>query len=156
MGAILGELLLHKPLFSADEESRVLTLIIDELGPPRDDGLMFMQTLPLWKEFTRIMHPTGSVPGKTESAILHACSRNSWDLVSKMLSYCPSQRVSAGAALEHPFFSESPSACDPQDIRLPASGEFCHGLGMREKRERDKQNNDNVHGPELPKKARAN
>jgi len=156
MGAILGELLLQKPLFSADEESRVLSMIIDEIGFPQDEGLMYMKTLPLWKQFTRVTHPpaVATGPGKTESAILHACSRNSWDIVSKLLSYAPSERLGAGLALEHAFFSENPSACEPGEIRLPMGGEFCHGLGMKEKRERERQTGDN--GQEGIKKSRVN
>ena len=141
MGCILGELLLQKPLFSADEELRVLHMIMDELGPPQDSGLEYMRHLPLWKAFSRDMPPPSTGAGglcKLESTVLHSCSRNSWDLIAKMLSFDPKTRIGAAAALDHPFFTESPVACAPIDIRLPMAGEFCHGLSMKEKRERER------------------
>ena len=141
MGTILGELLLQKPLFSADEELRVLHMIMDELGPPRDSGLEFLRSLPLWKTFARDMSMPSMAAGgmsKLETSVLHSCSRNSWDLLSKMISFDPKCRLSAAAALEHPFFTDLPIACAPGEMRLPVAGEFCHGLSMKEKRERDK------------------
>jgi len=120
----------------------VLHMIMDELGPPQDEGLEYIRTLPLWKAFAaRDMAPPSTTAGgisKLESAILHSCSRSSWDLLTRMLSYDPKSRISAAAALGHPFFSDSPAACAPIDIRLPVSGEFCHGLSMKEKRERER------------------
>lgn len=141
MGTILGELLLQRPLFSADEELRVLHMIMDEIGPPQESGLEYLSSLPHWKPFMRDMVPAATPAGgitKLESAVLHSCSRNSWDLLAKLLSFDPKKRLSAAVALEHPFFTENPAACAPVDIRLPMAGEFCHGLGMKEKRERDK------------------
>jgi hypothetical protein len=53
-----------------------------------------------------------------------------------MLDFSPGDRISAADALDHEFFSEIPLPCLPSEIRLPAN-EFCHGMGMKQKRDRD-------------------
>ena len=141
MGAIIGELLLMKPLFSHDKEIQVLSLIVDELGPPSSQILPYYESLPYWKECSSIVinRSNNSLPPfKAECAISHSGSKNSWNLVSQMLHYDPQWRLSANAAMEHSFFTETPEMCDPSEIRVPKNGIFCHGLGMKEKRERDK------------------
>ena len=141
MGAILAELLLLKPLFSHDKEVQVLALIVDELGPPTSPPVLsYFHSLPYWKDCAGIITSSSAVaPFKTETALLHATSKQAWDLVSQMLHYDPQWRISAAAAIEHPFFTEAPPACEPSEIRVPKEGGvFCHGLSMKEKRERDK------------------
>ena len=136
VGAILGELILQRPVFSADKEMGVFGAIIDELGSPSHSE--FFKSLPLWKDFLSAMPNIGipsSPPCRTETSLSHTCSRNSWDLVSAMLSYLPASRISAAAAMDHEFFSEIPLPCSPNEIRLPPN-EFCHGMAMKQKRER--------------------
>lgn len=140
VGAILCELILQRPIFSAEKEMGVFGAIVDELGSPISTkaDAAFFKTLPLWKDvlsaLPSISSPSAS-PCRTETSLTHTCSRNSWDLVSQMLSYVPSDRISAAAAEEHEFFSEIPLPCLPSEIRLPHN-EFCHGMGMKQKRDR--------------------
>ena len=140
MGAILAELLLQRPLFSADKEMGVFQMILDELGSPvGTKAETEFSNLPLWTEFTALRPPVSPpiTNCKTEIALTHSCSRNSWLLVSQMLTFNIQGRISAAAAMEHPLFAETPLACTPAEIRLP-QGEFCHGMGMKQKRDRER------------------
>ena len=132
-GAILAELLLQRPLFGADKEIGVFSLIVSELGSPiGTPAEVLFKTLPYWREFS------SSLPNKhprLQSALTDTVSRAAWDLVSQMLSYVPDRRISAAAAMEHEFFNEAPLACYPNEIRLPRD-DFCHGMSMKQKRDR--------------------
>lgn len=136
MGAIIAELLLLRPLFSHDKEVQVLGLIGEELGPIPASVTKYYEALPYWSPGMLRSHALP--PYKAESALAHAGSKNAWNLVSQMLNYDPQWRLSAAAALEHAFFSETPGMCEPHEIRVPKGNVFCHGLAMKEKRERDK------------------
>ena len=136
-GALIAELLLQRPLFGADKELGVFGLIIEELGTPvgtRAESVL--KPLPFWRDFL------SAIPGmssqkecKAESALVQSVSRNAWDLVGRMLTYDPAQRISAAAAIEHEFFRESPEPCSPAGIRVPQD-DFCHGMSMKQKRDR--------------------
>lgn len=67
------------------------------------------------------------------------------DLLSRMLTYNPAKRITAAAALEHPYFDETPRAQDPawmptfpsgnEGRRKPRDGEDDSGEALRVKRE---------------------
>jgi serine/threonine protein kinase len=46
------------------------------------------------------------------------------DLLGKMLTLNPVNRITAAEALEHPFFVTDPLACDPSEIPLPNEKEI--------------------------------
>ena len=142
MGGIIAELLLQRPLFSADRETGVFSLILEEIGKPGLKAVDQMRTLPYWPEYSQILSASKStLPGATcrlETTMKTQCSRNTWDLVSQMLTF--DERISAAAAIEHALFNEEPLACEPGEIRLPLNNEFCHGMGMKQKRDRDRDN----------------
>jgi serine/threonine protein kinase len=136
-GAIIAELLLQRPLFSAEKEIGVFGMIVEELGTPvGTPAEQVLNPLPYWKDFL------GAIPAmsnqrkcKAQEALVHAVSKNAWDLVGQMLTYDPEIRISAAAAVEHEFFLESPEPCLPNEIRVPQD-DFCHGMSMKQKRER--------------------
>lgn len=43
------------------------------------------------------------------------------DILLKMLELNPMKRITAAAALDHPYFAEAPVACDPAELPIPAS-----------------------------------
>lgn len=136
MGAIIGELLLQRPLFSADKEVGVFAHIIEEIGRPTVSEAEPLKSLHYWTEFSQIvasMQSSGSGGSKLESAIAHQFSRNAWDLLRQLLTF--GERIGAAEAIEHPFFSETPLPCASNEIRTPRNNEFCHGMGMKQKRE---------------------
>ena len=100
IGCIFAEMINQQPLFPGDSEIDELFRIFRELGTPTEDmwpGVSqlpdFMTTFPQWqrKEWTAIcsnLDPVGI------------------DLLSQMLVYEPSKRISARAAISHPFFAD--------------------------------------------------
>jgi hypothetical protein len=78
---------------------------------------------------------------KIDATLCQHVSNSSWDLIGQMLKYSPGARISAAAAIEHEFFSEAPEACHPSAIRVPQD-DFCHGMSMKQKRERSEKDID--------------
>ncbi|GAM22109.1 hypothetical protein SAMD00019534_052840 [Acytostelium subglobosum LB1] len=101
VGCIFGEMLNKKPLFSGDCEIDQIYRIFRVLGTPNESiwpGVtelpdFHVNTFPIW---------TGQPLAKfVPNAEPHAI-----DLLNKMLQYEPSRRISAKAALNHPYFSD--------------------------------------------------
>jgi len=98
-GCIFAEMLAKRPLFPGDSEIDELFRIFRTLGTPTEDiwrGCTslpdFKQNFPKWtKQDLKKM-----IPGVDPLAI---------DLLERMLVYEPSQRISAKAALQHPYFN---------------------------------------------------
>jgi len=100
-GAIFAEMLSHQPLFPGDSEIDELYRIFRIMGTPTEDVWPGVKNLPYWKDifphWTKQEWRT-TFPTITDPNIL--------DLLDKMLVYDPAQRISAKAALEHPYFAE--------------------------------------------------
>jgi cyclin-dependent kinase 12/13 len=136
-GAIIGELLLQRPLFGAEKEIGVFSMIVEELGTPvGTKAELGFRPLPYWKDFLAAIPAMNSQRYcKTEAALTQTISRNAWELVRRMLMYEPHERIPAAHALEHEFFFEQPEPCRPEEIRVPQD-DFCHGMSMKQKRDR--------------------
>jgi len=100
-GCIFAELLAKKPLFPGDSEIDQLFKIFRQMGTPTEDiwhGCTslpdYKPSFPKWKK-----QELGKVFENSHSA--------SVDLLEKMLTYEPAQRISAREALNHPYFSVS-------------------------------------------------
>jgi len=100
-GCIFAELLAKKPLFPGDSEIDQLFKIFRQMGTPTEDiwhGCTslpdYKPSFPKWKK-----QELGKVFENAHSA--------SVDLLEKMLTYEPAQRISAREALNHPYFSVS-------------------------------------------------
>jgi cyclin-dependent kinase 12/13 len=144
MGAILAELLLQRPLFGADKEIGVFGMIVHELGSPvhTHAAVEYLKTLPYWKDFhAAVLGTNNDRFCKIDATLCQHVSNSSWDLIGQMLNYSPGARISAAAAIEHEFFSEAPEACHPSAIRVPQD-DFCHGMSMKQKRERSEKDFD--------------
>jgi len=98
-GCIFAELLLKKPIFPGDSEIDQLFKIFRQMGTPTEEmwhGCTslpdYKPSFPKWKkqEFSKVFENT------------HLAAI---DLLEKMLTYEPTQRISARGALNHPYFS---------------------------------------------------
>ncbi|EEH08614.1 serine/threonine-protein kinase pctaire-3 [Histoplasma capsulatum G186AR] len=93
----------HCPLFDAGElgsELALLQSIFVKLGTPNGESWPSNKTLPDWGKIQFKEYPP-----KPWTEILSGASSNGRDLVSKLVQYESSERLSAAEALEHPYLS---------------------------------------------------
>ena len=100
VGCILAELSNGVPLFPGDSEIDELRRIFQALGTPSEAS---------WPGVTKLRDysPTfPSWPKKATSLVVPSLCPAGVDLFDKMMAYEPGMRISAKAALEHPYFDD--------------------------------------------------
>ncbi|KAK4621509.1 Glycogen synthase kinase 1 [Fulvia fulva] len=98
-GCVMAELMLGQPLFPGESGIDQLVEIIKVLGTPTRDQIRTMNPNYMEHKFPQIKpHPFSKVFRKADP--------NAIDLISKLLEYTPTQRLSAIDAMVHPFFDE--------------------------------------------------
>lgn len=100
MGAIMVEMVTKRPLWPGDSEIDELFRIFRCLGTPDETVWPGVTKLPDFKEtFPRwqARSPAKWAPGLDEAGT---------DLLMRMLAYDPVHRISAKAALNHPWFDD--------------------------------------------------
>lgn len=103
IGCIFGELFYKKPIFSGDSEINQLFQIFKTCGSPDENTLPGYKTFPHYNEdFPYFSQPIG-LAGLLKNTSIDS---DGLDLLSKMLAYNPSKRISCKEALKHSFFSE--------------------------------------------------
>ncbi|KIY98943.1 cell division cycle 2-like protein, partial [Monoraphidium neglectum] len=119
VGCVVGELLKHEPLFPAQSERECLDMQCRLLGAPSE----------------RIWPGMFDLPGATEARLppqpynnlrraFPAIGDSGLSLLNGLLTYDPTRRLSARAALQHPYFSEKPYPKRAQDMpTFPSSHE---------------------------------
>jgi cell division cycle 2-like len=126
-GCIFAEFLTKQPLFQTRSEAETIQHIFRLLGTPTDAAWPGWRDLPLAKELRAHERNHPPVPlrkalklsstsfGGGGSAFV---SDTGLDLLARMLTCDPEQRITAAEALAHPWFEESPPPADPR--LLPA------------------------------------
>lgn len=119
--------MLGQPLFPGESGIDQLVEIIKVLGTPTRDQIRTMNPNYMEHKFPQIKpHPFSKVCSDTEQLlnpishygqVFRKADPNAIDLISKLLEYTPTQRLSAIDAMVHPFFDE---LRDPS-TRLPDS-----------------------------------
>lgn len=111
-GCIMAEMKLKKPLFKGDSDIDQLHKIFEVLGPPNPDN---------FPDYDKLISYCGNIP-KTEPVpleeILGSDDLSFVDLISKMLIYDPSKRITAEKALLHPYFDNMPQKT--KEVCLPS------------------------------------
>src|SRR5437016_6013429 len=114
----MAELMLGQPLFPGESGIDQLVEIIKVLGTPTRDQIRTMNPNYMEHKFPQIKpHPFSKVcddncskeHGQRTSDIckvFRKADNNAIDLISKLLEYTPTQRLSAIEAMVHPFFNE--------------------------------------------------
>ncbi|KAK2739024.1 regulator of ime2 [Myotisia sp. PD_48] len=109
-GCVMAELMLGQPLFPGESGIDQLVEIIKVLGTPTREQIRTMNPNYMEHKFPQIKpHPFNKVFRKASPEAI--------DLITALLEYTPTQRLSAVEALCHPFFDE---LRDPE-TRLPDS-----------------------------------
>eukprot|EP00118_Oscarella_pearsei_P025959 m.309114 g.309114 ORF g.309114 m.309114 type:complete len:302 (+) comp45526_c0_seq1:161-1066(+) len=107
VGCIMAEMVTKRPLFHGDSEIDQLFRIFRTLGTPTETVWPGVTSLPDYKPTFPRWEPqqlAKVVPGLDNLGI---------DLLQKMLIYNPAKRISAKAALSHPYFDSLNKAALP-------------------------------------------
>jgi len=127
VGCIFAEFLTREPLFPARGESEAISLIFSLLGTPSAKHWEGWKSLPNVAALRAAErnHPPKSLRGALKLGGVGTAhiggaqlSDAGLSLLMALLEVNPEKRISAEAALEHPWFSEYPPPCDPR--LLPA------------------------------------
>ncbi|KAL4457820.1 hypothetical protein ABPG75_012685 [Micractinium tetrahymenae] len=102
-GCIFAELLLRRPWFVGDSDVEVLTKIFMALGTPTDESWGGLRAMPAFMEF----QPTPA-PGLRKIFPASIASDDALDLLSRMMSFDASRRITAADALQHRYFRTDP------------------------------------------------
>jgi serine/threonine protein kinase len=100
IGCIFAEIVTGQALFPADSEIDQLYKIFQMLGTPNEQVWNGVSALPHYKN----TFPNWSGNRLVNAPGLSALDPLGMDLLSKMLVYEPSKRISAKSALQHPYF----------------------------------------------------
>eukprot|EP00475_Leptophrys_vorax_P013940 TRINITY_DN2029_c0_g1_i1.p1 TRINITY_DN2029_c0_g1~~TRINITY_DN2029_c0_g1_i1.p1 ORF type:complete len:427 (-),score=101.41 TRINITY_DN2029_c0_g1_i1:788-2068(-) len=104
VGCILAELFNRKTLFKGENYVDQLTLIISALGTPSEED-MEMISNPQALEYIKGL-PVAEAISMGKLVPGAKSSEKALDLISKLLVFNPSGRMTALEALQHPFFSK--------------------------------------------------
>lgn len=108
VGCIFAELLLREPLFPGKSEADQLARIYAVLGAPDEAA---------WPGYAALPHARTAPRTPAQRTLRHhmrrTCSPAALDLLDGLLTYDPARRLSARAALMHPYFAEDPPPAHP-------------------------------------------
>ena len=93
----------YRPLVAGTSETDQLDRIFRLLGTPTVGEYPGLAELP---EYSPDQYPPYPPPRGGLASLVPTMDPTGVDLLSKMLQYDPARRITAQAALEHPFFSD--------------------------------------------------
>ncbi|XP_074102100.1 cyclin dependent kinase 11B pitslre isoform X2 [Cotesia typhae] len=125
VGCIFAELIRMEALFPGKSEIDQLQKIFKELGTPSDRIWPGYSKLPVVSKIPFAQsYPVNNLKQRFSLKL----SDNGIELLNKMLTYDPAQRMTAEDTLQHPYFTETPLPIDPAMFPTwPAKSE----LGIR-------------------------
>ncbi|XP_013774341.1 cyclin-dependent kinase 1-like [Limulus polyphemus] len=100
IGCMFAEMANKRPLFHGDSEIDQLFRIFRTMGTPTEE---------VWPGVTQLPDYKPTFPSWKENILPSTCSQmdnNGIDVLLKMLVYDPSKRITAKAALHHPYFDD--------------------------------------------------
>ncbi|WIA21059.1 hypothetical protein OEZ85_005381 [Tetradesmus obliquus] len=114
-GCVLAELLLRRPWFPGVCDMDQLDRIFKVLGVP---------TVQSWPGMADLPHRIDFKPadGQPLQQLFPQASPECLDLLQQLMQFDPRHRISAVAALQHPYFSSSPAPTQVAQLPRPTSG----------------------------------
>ncbi|GFY94280.1 cyclin-dependent kinase C;1 [Actinidia rufa] len=120
LGCIFAELLHGKPIFPGKDEPEQLNKIFELCGAPDESNWPGVSKIPWYNNFK----PTRPMKRRLREVYRHF-DRHALELLERMLTLDPSQRISAKDALDAEYFWTDPLPCDPKSLpKYEASHEF--------------------------------
>eukprot|EP01065_Artemidia_motanka_P050502 TRINITY_DN8659_c0_g1_i2.p1 TRINITY_DN8659_c0_g1~~TRINITY_DN8659_c0_g1_i2.p1 ORF type:complete len:431 (+),score=174.63 TRINITY_DN8659_c0_g1_i2:273-1565(+) len=127
-GCVVAELVTRRALFPGRDYIHQLNLITDLVGVPEPDDVAFATSAEA-RQFVRNMKRK-DVGGALQTK-LAAAKPACFDLITKLLVFNPYKRLSAAAALHHPYIAEHLGELDSAD-EVPPGDEPDWGFDHRE------------------------
>lgn len=109
VGCILIEMITNNYLFAGANEKEQLDLIFQVFGTPSEESWPGISRLPGWGT----VDTSRQYPIRELREIFNFLSPDALDLVSRMMTMDPKQRITSWEALQHPWFWTSPLPCPP-------------------------------------------
>jgi len=104
-GCILGEMVTSKSMFAGANPPDQVNRIFMKLGTPTEENWPGLNNLQLYPEYPKLK-PVQTYPAQELEKVVPGLDAVGYDLLRKLLSYCPSDRPSAVQAMQHPYFAE--------------------------------------------------
>lgn len=102
VGCIMVELIIRQPLFPGKSTLNQLSVIVQRIGSPTESDLRGL-TNPKARRYMESLPHRDTIDW---SRILRGASEQEIDLISRMLSWDPTKRITADEAVEHPYFAK--------------------------------------------------
>ncbi|CAK9314096.1 unnamed protein product [Citrullus colocynthis] len=131
VGCIFAELLHGKPIFPGKDEPEQLNKIFELCGAPDEVNWPGVSKIPWYNNFK----PTRPMKRRLREVFRHF-DRHALELLEKMLTLDPSQRISAKDALDAEYFWTDPLPCDPKSL---PKYESSHEFQTKKKRQQQRQ-----------------
>ncbi|CAE7876225.1 erkA [Symbiodinium microadriaticum] len=126
VGAILGEMFARRPVFPGKNVQHQLKLILEGLGPRKEESSLSWIKKPEIRKFVDSLTP--SVDRKAFCDALGPISPSAMELLDALLQFDPQQRISAEQALNWSYFGEFAGT----DLRCPEDEPVCAPLELRD------------------------
>ncbi|XP_074557486.1 cyclin-dependent kinase C-2-like [Curcuma longa] len=131
VGCIFAELLHGKPILPGKNEPEQLSKIFDLCGTPDELNWPGVSKMPWYNNFK----PSRPIKRRVRETFKHF-DRHALELLEKMLTLDPSQRISAKDALDAEYFWTDPLPCDPRSL---PKYESSHEFQTKKKRQQQRQ-----------------
>ncbi|PPR96417.1 hypothetical protein GOBAR_AA24249 [Gossypium barbadense] len=135
VGCIFAELLHGKPIFPGKDEPEQLNKIFELCGAPDEVNWPGVSKIPWYNNFK----PTR--PMKRRLREVFRFDRHALELLERMLTLDPSQRICAKDALDAEYFWTDPLPCDPKSL---PKYESSHEFQTKKKRQQQRQHEENA------------
>nr|BAM13294.1 MAP kinase 5 [Oryza punctata] len=120
VGCIFMELINRQPLFPGRDHMHQMRLITEVIGTPTDDELGFIRN----EDARKYMRHLPQYPRRTFASMFPRVQPAALDLIERMLTFNPLQRITVEEALDHPYLERLHDIADEPICLEPFSFDF--------------------------------
>ncbi|GJN31114.1 hypothetical protein PR202_gb19472 [Eleusine coracana subsp. coracana] len=120
VGCIFMELINRQPLFPGRDHMHQMRLITEVIGTPTDEELGFIRN----EDARRYMRHLPQFPRRPFPSLFPKVHPVALDLIERMLTFNPLQRITVEEALEHPYLERLHDIADEPICTEPFSFDF--------------------------------